>query len=351
MKKTLAACCLVLALSACADDPLPPLASAPREVPQKIGMNVRVITLTDRSKAQQPDASNIASTFKPTISDAIKRWASGRLQATGAAGQAVITIKEASLVEKPLPIEDGMSGWFTRQQASEYIGRATVSIEASNQNGFANTDASASRKLTLPEDPSDIEEQDAYMSLLDGLMEDLSQNLDKGIYSHMSAFVGAASTEPTQPMPQANSGVMPAAVMQQPQAIPPMPMPPMPMQQQMVPVAPPMPQASVAPPAMPIMQHQAPQTAPVAQLAAPQMAPMAIAAPTPTQAAAPHSMQLPIGLTAPQAQQAVPTTVYAAQPVAPAQHAQPKPATQEQQSNEATMAPTAIIPLSGYSSR
>ncbi|MDE1900105.1 MAG: hypothetical protein KGI37_00480 [Alphaproteobacteria bacterium] len=189
MKKALLFCGLAVALAACSDNgpaPQPPYNAV---LPPKITMNVRDITLTDRSGMQPAGSPYDSNHFKPTITDAIKQWASDRLQAAGASGQASVIIRDASLTSAPLPVKDGMDSWFTRQQGLKYTAHAEVSVEANGAPGYADTDAEATRTVTLPENPTDIEKQNAYYTLLNGLMKDLGTNLEAGLRQHMGAFI------------------------------------------------------------------------------------------------------------------------------------------------------------------
>jgi hypothetical protein len=189
MKRLIAAFGLLLALTACESEQAPPPAHTSRVAPPKIALDVQVINLADRSGLQPTNSPYNGNRFTPTISDAIKQWAADRLQAAGQSGQAIIVIKDASLIAQPMPVKQGMDGWFTRQQGVKYIGRAEVSIEANGRPGFALADAVATRATTLPENPTAIEKQDAYYTLLNGLMKDLGQNLETGIQTHMGGFI------------------------------------------------------------------------------------------------------------------------------------------------------------------
>lgn len=205
MKKSLLASSLILALAACADDAIPPPAAYTPVLGPKIALNLRVISLADRSGIQPANSPYASNHFSPTVAEAIKQWASDHLQAVGQTGDAIIIIKDASLNAQPLPMKDDIDSWFTRQQASKYLGHADVSIEANGPQGFAMADASASRVLTLPEDPTDIEKQDAYATMLNGLMKDLGPNLESAIRSHMNIFVTDMPAYGTTVLPTSNT--------------------------------------------------------------------------------------------------------------------------------------------------
>ncbi len=191
MKKTSAAFgALLILLAACASEPTAP-GTFSRVLSPKIAMDVKIISLADRSGAQPLTSPYKTNKFSPTIAEAVKQWAVDRLQANGKVGQAIIIVKNASLTVQSLPVKDGVEGWFTRDQSLKYTGRAEVTVEANGSGGFAVADASATRSVTLPEDPTEQEKQDAYATLLNGLMKDLGENLEQGIREHMGRFLTA----------------------------------------------------------------------------------------------------------------------------------------------------------------
>jgi hypothetical protein len=192
MKKISAVFGLAFVLAACSSEQAPPPVAVNHTLEPKIVLNVKTISLTDRSGMQPADSLYNGNSFTPTIKEAIKQWAIDRMQANGQSGQAVVIIKKASLTSQPLEVKKGFfdfDRWFTRQQSAKYIGSAEVSIEANGPTGYAITEASATRALTLPEDPTAAEKQNAYYTLLNGLIKDLGENLESGIHEHMSGLI------------------------------------------------------------------------------------------------------------------------------------------------------------------
>ncbi len=162
------------------------------KLPPKISLDVQKITVVDRSGPPSPGSPYINNIFSPTISAAIKQWANDRLQATGVAGQALVIIKAADLTSQGLKTKTGIDSWFDRQQASKYTGHADVDIQVSNGNTYGLASAEARRSVSLPEDPNNLEKQDAYVVMLNGLMKDLGQNLEASIQTHLQSFVVSA---------------------------------------------------------------------------------------------------------------------------------------------------------------
>jgi hypothetical protein len=189
MKKSrfaLIAVSLVTLLAACSSGEAPPLRIDSNM--GKIGIDVQTITLIDRSP-QQVVHTPAGNSFTPTIANAIKQWAGDHLQAVGASGQAYMVIKDASFTTQALPVEHGFNSWFERQQAFKYIGHAEVEIEANAQEGYGVAAAQASRAVSLPENAGALERQDAYDTLLKGLMTDLEKNFNAAIHDHMANFI------------------------------------------------------------------------------------------------------------------------------------------------------------------
>jgi hypothetical protein len=105
-------------------------------------------------------------------------------------------------------METVFSSWFKRQQSVKYIGHAEISIEANGDSGFATTDATATRSVTLPENPTDVEKQDAYYTLLNGLMKDLGHNAEAGIQTHLGKFLSSSPVFGTTAVPAAETQPM-----------------------------------------------------------------------------------------------------------------------------------------------
>ncbi|MDE2030511.1 MAG: hypothetical protein KGI97_08120, partial [Alphaproteobacteria bacterium] len=204
---------LILALAACAAEPAPPSPPMPQHLPPKIVLNVQAITLTDRSGLQPSSSPYDTNHFSPTISQAIKQWAVDRLKAGGHDGEATIIVNDASLSSQALQMKTGIGTWFTRQQGLKYTGHADVTIQANGPGQYANANAEATRSVTLPENPTAKERQAAYYELLNGLMKDLSKNLEDAIKTHMSGLIMQPATEGSLSPPAAVSPYAPPVIL------------------------------------------------------------------------------------------------------------------------------------------
>ncbi len=213
MKKLLLALLLGAALTACASEPSRPGSiQLDYSALGKIYLTTQDVKVVDRTNTLKRPP-NVGHMFHPTLIEAVERWTGDRLQATGNAGHAVVTVKEASVVEKPLPMKTGMDKWFTRQQAGKYLAKLEVEVSAqtpvNNTNGFAS--AHATHAVTLAEEPTEAEKVDAYRVLLDGLMVELNRNLESAMRRHLAPFI--ASYPPSDAYaPSAQEPLLPPAI-------------------------------------------------------------------------------------------------------------------------------------------
>jgi hypothetical protein len=188
MKRVLAACLFIVSLSACSSEQ--PIAIKTNIAPTtKINLDVLTVTVVDRSLPPNGDSPYLRNNFKPTIAEAMHDWASQHIVAVGSTGEATITIRDASLKSQALPITHDM---FKRQQASKYTGHAEIELDINGREGFGRASAEASRFETLPEEPSVIEKNNAYNSVLNGLVHDTEHNFDEAVNTHLSNFVVTA---------------------------------------------------------------------------------------------------------------------------------------------------------------
>lgn len=191
---------LLAAVAGCASAPQSALQPMTDTTPP-IKLNVLTVTVLDKSGAQPLHSPYNTNNFQPTIANAIRHWASEKLVAVGTTGEAVVTIRDASLDAQPIKHGDD---WFTREQASQYVANASVTIDVHGRNGegasatqlSGTVNAAANRHETLPEDPSPIERQNAYTKVYNGLMQDLSANLRSAINGHLQDFIITAPVLP-----------------------------------------------------------------------------------------------------------------------------------------------------------
>ncbi len=190
MKKILIPCFMLL-LVACTHQPIIEPIEIDFNALSKIYIDTRDLRIIDRSKATARWAPYVGHLFSPTLPEATHNLAAARIQATGHIGHATFIIKDANIAKQPLETSSDLANLFTRQQASKYIGRLEVSLEAQSpiDGSLGTASAVAVHAVTLPENPSEYEKQDAYRTLLTSLLATLNKNLDKAIKEHLSRFL------------------------------------------------------------------------------------------------------------------------------------------------------------------
>lgn len=190
MKKLLALAALAL-LAACSSEP--PVEHLRLDYSQlgKIYLDTQDLRIIDRAKSVPQWSPYVGHKFEPRLTDAVNRWAADRLQAAGQMGHATFIIKDASVTEQSLATASDFESLFERQQASKYIGRIEVSLEAQApvDGSVAIATANATHSVTLPEDPTEAEKYEAYNLLVTSLMTELDRNIDRAIREHMPRFL------------------------------------------------------------------------------------------------------------------------------------------------------------------
>lgn len=190
MKKIHSVLALLFLLSACASG-APQMVKQDSDMGPKINLDVLTVVVLDRSTQLAGETPYTTNNFQPTMANAIRRWATDKLVAVGATGEATVVIKDASLISQPIPHPDSM---FTREQTSKYVAHAVVELNVSRRNDHGEVIAEATQFVTLPEGPSTQERQNAYNKLLNSVMQDLTGNLRSGIKGHLGNFISGQST-------------------------------------------------------------------------------------------------------------------------------------------------------------
>lgn len=119
------------------------------------------------------------------------RWAQDRLVAEGQADKLVFRVVDASVVETALEGESGLQGVLTVSQSERFNARLAVEVELVEDDGFTRSivKAEAERSVTLAEDASLREREQAWFKLAEMVMNDLDVELEKSLYRHMAAHI------------------------------------------------------------------------------------------------------------------------------------------------------------------
>src|SRR3546814_20282869 len=108
--------------------------------------------------------------------DAAVRWAQDRLVASGDRLTFRYIVREASVVEIPLPVSGGITGMLTTDQSERYEARTVVDMQVLDGHQIQGSDkAVARRPVTGAEDSSLHEREEVGYRLTEDTMRDLEQ--------------------------------------------------------------------------------------------------------------------------------------------------------------------------------
>lgn len=182
------------ALAACQSAPIRP---APRSIDFSsfgpIVMNAAKIDFVDASRPAGGVVHVEQRASTPPV-EAMRRWTAERLQATGRAGTVRVTVRDASIIEVPLPTTGGVKGYFTNDQAQRYEGRLEVEIvgETPMSAGGSfrgSTRAIATHATSVPENVTLADREATISEISRRLAEEINARLDAGIRKDLTTMV------------------------------------------------------------------------------------------------------------------------------------------------------------------
>ena len=135
---------------------------------------------------------NIEHQVPVSPAKAAERWARDRLIPVGTSGVAVVTIKDARVIENSLRITPGVQGVFTKDQAARYDAFIEMSVEIKPINIMAPEGAAsgrAERSRTVAEGITPNELDRVLYELVEGMMRDVDLQLDVNLQRFLAAFI------------------------------------------------------------------------------------------------------------------------------------------------------------------
>ncbi len=122
---------------------------------------------------------------------ALDRWAKDRLRSIGTKNYARFTINKASVIETKLNIPKGIMSIFTKDQSERFDATLEAKLEifddSGRRMGFAK--AHAIRSMTLSEDSSINQRNQAWFNLTEELVRDINIELEKNILKYLSRWI------------------------------------------------------------------------------------------------------------------------------------------------------------------
>lgn len=155
-----------------------------------IKLNVASMEIVNAYKAPMSEP-NVDHLFPTSPSGALTRWGEDRLIAAGSSGHALFTITDASVKETALAMKEGLKGAFTKDQSERYDAQMEASLEIFDDTGkslgFAN--AKVSRSVTVREDATINDREQAWFDLTESMMKDINAELEKNISAYLGSYL------------------------------------------------------------------------------------------------------------------------------------------------------------------
>jgi hypothetical protein len=140
------------------------------------------------SPGRKPNVEQFAS---PTPQQAAEAWAQSKVKAAGAQNRAMVIIRQASIVEVPLPTKGGLEGVFTKEPDRRYDGTLEADIEIRSDNGrkIAEAQARALRTQSVVQGASDADLKQIWSKMSRDLAGDLAAEMDKQVRATLASYV------------------------------------------------------------------------------------------------------------------------------------------------------------------
>jgi len=182
---------VMLGLSAC--EATVPAQELPELTYQHLGaieLDVGAIDISSNYRAPMA-APNVEHNFPTPPEKALRRWATDRLMAAGPGGLARFVIIDASIRETSLEQKKGLAGAFTKEQSERYEAsvEATLEVVSDGETWRGFVTAKASRSLTVREDATVNDREQAWFSMTEALMRDFDREMESNIRRHLAAWI------------------------------------------------------------------------------------------------------------------------------------------------------------------
>ena len=180
-----------LVLTSCAShQPIPTYPELTFNHKPKIGLNLAQIEAT--IQYQSPNDFKHIELYAPVnMASSMASWANQRLEAKGTSGQLSFVVQTASIVERALPVEDGIGGLLKNQQDTRYDANIMVEMRAVDPaiNQTIGLQATAHEYITVPETMSLHERNQAIYELIEAVLQRMDMRLEQDIAEKFKPFL------------------------------------------------------------------------------------------------------------------------------------------------------------------
>jgi hypothetical protein len=149
--------------------------------PTTIDGNNMVVEMLKQPPSEYP---HMAHRSPVSFEQAVNLWARAHFVLTGAGENTLrVTVREADIVEKLLPVKKGIAGWFRKDQSAEYTATLEISVALIDANGQqqGSAEAKTMHSTTMPEGTTDTEKQALFLEMIKKAFANLDRELQPRI--------------------------------------------------------------------------------------------------------------------------------------------------------------------------
>jgi hypothetical protein len=149
--------------------------------PTTIDANNLVVEMQKQPPKEYP---HMAHRSPVSFEQAVNMWARSHFVLTGAGENTLrVTVREADIVEKLLPVKKGIAGWFRKDQSAEYTANLDISVVLIDANGQqqGSAEAKTMHSTTMPEGTTDAEKQALFLEMIKKAFANLDRELQPRI--------------------------------------------------------------------------------------------------------------------------------------------------------------------------
>ena len=134
---------------------------------------------------------NIEMEIPVKPSTVANQWAKDRLQAVGGKNIIRVTIVQASIVEVPLAVKDGIRGLFTNDQSERYDGAIEIKIEVINKKGnqLGTISSKSNKSQTVSEDITINTRRKIWFEMVETMMNDINGSLERQVRQNFQKWL------------------------------------------------------------------------------------------------------------------------------------------------------------------
>lgn len=127
-----------------------------------------------------------------TFESAINTWVSRRFATdVSSANHMVLTVKESSISEEPLPLDTGLSGALKKEQEFEYTSVLDLQLQLISPNGTALADFTSRvwQKRTVTEGLSQYERRMIWLQMVEAAVNEADRQLQPRLRENLSEYI------------------------------------------------------------------------------------------------------------------------------------------------------------------